>query len=255
MSAIDETYQVAVLQLNPNSHRVKKALEKLNIKPKSKSDLIAFSFRVYSSSEFDELKGYFYRDKQYLKSSSIAELETTREEHLKDNLKIPGNLKHDDIIGIINHKKEFKRLIKNERTLAGVDMERCIITGLKKYTIVQQLPLTDRRVYVFQLNQLINENTRFRNHNPDWDGETPAFYVGQTAKSRQERYNEHLNGIHSNKYVKKHALIPYEKADKTQVFADKFNIPIEKLRYYQALYYEQKMTQVLKTNGYGAYSN
>jgi hypothetical protein len=255
MSAINETYQVAVLKLNKDSHRVKKALEKLNIKPIPKSEFIVFSFKVYSSFEFDELKAYFYRHEQYMKLNSNADLEAMREEYLKENLKLPGNLKHDDILEITNHKKEFKRLIKNERIIAGVDMERCIISGIKKYTIVQQPPLCDRRVYVFELNKLINENNRFRNHNPDWDGESPAFYVGQTAKSRQERYNEHLNGIHSNKFVKKYAFIPHEKADKTQVFADKFNIPIENLRYYQALYYEQKMTRILKDNGFGAYSN
>jgi hypothetical protein len=112
----------------------------------------------------------------------------------------------------------------------------------------------------FKIFKFSNIFSAFVKLNPDWNGESEAFYVGQTSKEREERYNQHMAGEKSNKYVRKYGLKPFAKADATERLVEELaekNIQMipENLRYYQALYYERKLTLELRKRGYAAYSN
>ncbi len=134
-------------------------------------------------------------------------------------------------------------------------MERFILAVSKKHNLLNVIPAKKNRVYAIQLNDEIKENESFLQHNPNIVINKPAFYIGQTSKTREERYREHKNGIRSNRFARHFGIEPYEAADKTYELAKLFDVPVDDLRHYQALYYELKLTTLLQENGYGAYSN
>lgn len=108
-------------------------------------------------------------------------------------------------------------------------------------------------MYALALKSEINTSARYVSANPDWDQTKPAFYIGQTAKSRLERFEQHTTGIMANIFVRNFGVRPFELANKTDELAEMFGVPVENLRHYQAQYYEFKLTRLLKEKGYGAY--
>ncbi|MFY7667995.1 MAG: hypothetical protein ACOVQG_04580 [Crocinitomicaceae bacterium] len=178
-----------------------------------------------------------------------------RREFLKEHLKLPRRLQLADVSGFANHLKPFKKL-KNENFItAGVSMERFILDGSKRFHLLNKIPQQNNRVYVFQLNDSALEDPRYLEHNPNIDRNKPAFYIGQTSKSRKERHAEHISGTRANKFMKNHGIQTFEIADRTHEFAELFKIQVDDLRHYQAQYYEFKLTKLLQQNGYGAYCN
>jgi len=215
---------------------------------------IILTNKIYESSEAREIECYFHKRFTEL---NLVENEITseiRREFLSKKLKLPLGLKLEDVNGFLNDSKPFKKLISNDFIIAGVAMERFIIDGSKKFNILNTIPKKDRCVYAIELNEKVKGDKEYKKYNPDWDIEKPAYYIGQTAKSRQERYNQHITGIKSNRYVRKYAVVPFENSDKTIELSELFAVPVDNLRYYQALYYEQKLTLLLQEKGFGAYS-
>lgn len=62
--------------------------------------------------------------------------------------------------------------------------------------------MTRYNVYVIELDKKVLQKSAFCEANPDYDTEKPCVYVGQTAKSPQERFEQHKSGVRSNRYVK-----------------------------------------------------
>ena len=63
-------------------------------------------------------------------------------------------------------------------------------------------------VYVIELdNEVLTENKFYRD-NPDYREGNPCYYVGQTGKTPEERYQEHMKGVRyrHNKYVYKYGI-------------------------------------------------
>ena len=55
-------------------------------------------------------------------------------------------------------------------------------------------------LYVIELRKKVfTENRKFREANPQFNGVLECLYVGMTAKSPYERYEEHINGALSKK--------------------------------------------------------
>jgi hypothetical protein len=246
-------YQSLAIKLK-NTTRVKRIMQNMDIKNKNLTPIVLTN-KIYESYVVHEIECYFY--KRYSELNIINDNSTAkiRREYLSEKVILPLGLKLEDVADFLNNTKPFKKLKCDSFIIAGVAMERFIIDESNKFNILNNIPKQDRNVYAFKLKDSIKEDNKYKEHNPNWNIDKPAFYVGQTAKSRQERYYQHVSGEKSNRFMRKYALVPFEKADKSKELSKKFAIPIDKLRYYQALYYEQKLTLVLKENGFGAYSN
>lgn len=56
------------------------------------------------------------------------------------------------------------------------------------------------RVYVIELSKRVyNENRRFREANPQFNGVLQCLYVGMTSKSPEERFEQHKSGYRNEK--------------------------------------------------------
>ena len=57
-------------------------------------------------------------------------------------------------------------------------------------------------IYVVELNKKVfTENRKFREANPQFNGVLECLYVGMTSKTPQERFDQHKNGVLSNKGI------------------------------------------------------
>lgn len=61
-------------------------------------------------------------------------------------------------------------------------------------------------VYVIELDKRVLNNKKFIEKNPDYQAGKPCVYVGQTAKSPEERFQQHKSGFRANRFVKKLGL-------------------------------------------------
>ena len=61
-------------------------------------------------------------------------------------------------------------------------------------------------IYVIDLDKDVLSIKKFRDMNPDYMDDYPCVYVGQTAKSPDDRFDKHKAGIHANRYAKKYGL-------------------------------------------------
>lgn len=56
------------------------------------------------------------------------------------------------------------------------------------------------QIYVIELSKRVfNENYRFRNANPQFNGVLQCLYVGMTSKSPKERFEQHKTGFRNKK--------------------------------------------------------
>ena len=246
-------HQSLVIKLK-KTKRVLRLLEKDGLRD-SKLLPIVLTNKIYDESAFKEIENYFYRKYAEVNLEHDEDATKKRAEFLKKNLKLPRGLKFTDVGGFLNHLSPFKKLKKNSYINAGMALEEFIFDGTKQYNLLNKIPQKNYRVYAIQLNDEIKENESFLQHNPNININKPAFYVGQTSKTREERYSEHKNGIRSNRFAKIYGLESYEAADRTYELAEQFGVPVENLRHYEAQYYELKLTTLLQEKGYGAYSN
>ncbi|RRQ48213.1 ribose-5-phosphate isomerase [Maribacter algicola] len=57
-------------------------------------------------------------------------------------------------------------------------------------------------IYVVELHKKVfTENRKFREANPQFNGILECLYVGMTSKTPKERFEQHKNGVLSNKGV------------------------------------------------------
>ncbi len=62
------------------------------------------------------------------------------------------------------------------------------------------------RIYVIRLNHEVRKAKRFRDANPSAREDAECLYVGMTACSAEERFNQHKRGYKACSFVKKHGL-------------------------------------------------
>lgn len=63
--------------------------------------------------------------------------------------------------------------------------------------------MRDCRVYVINLEKTVLKGRDFQRANPDYAPGMPCVYVGSTCRTAEERFEQHLAGIKSSKYVRK----------------------------------------------------
>ena len=61
-------------------------------------------------------------------------------------------------------------------------------------------------IYVIELDKDVLSKKKYQGKNPDFKGERPCVYVGQTSLSPEERFKKHMSGEKSSKIVKNHGI-------------------------------------------------
>lgn len=74
------------------------------------------------------------------------------------------------------------------------------------WTVANARPPKNCSVYVVELRPAVAELPRVQRLNPRRDPSKKCVYVGQTSKTPEERFQEHLNGIHASRYVEEHGV-------------------------------------------------
>ena len=65
------------------------------------------------------------------------------------------------------------------------------------------MPKLQYRIYVVELSKRVfNENAKFRNANPQFNGVLECLYVGMTSKMPKERFLQHKTGYRTKKGYK-----------------------------------------------------
>ena len=106
--------------------------------------------------------------------------------------------------------------------------------------------LPSHHVYVVLLDPAVWDNEKkFREANPNAIPGNPCLYVGQTGKTPEERFQDHLNGHKSSKYVRKYGnRLALE-------FLERGN----PMTYDESLAEEKRLTDSLRQLGYAVWSN
>lgn len=105
---------------------------------------------------------------------------------------------------------------------------------------------TQYHVYIIELDPAVLKIKKFKEENPEYIQGMQCLYVGQTAKTPQERYEQHKRGHKANKYTKKygHKLRPE--------LYEKYN-PIPTREKAEAM--EERLAHRLRTRGYAVWYN
>ena len=109
------------------------------------------------------------------------------------------------------------------------------------------------RVYVIELSKRVfNENTRFRNANPQFNGVLQCLYVGMTSKTPKERFSQHKTGFRNKKGYKlsSNIVAKYGNYLRPSVYEH-----IPPLTRPEALKMEKKLSMELRRKGYAVWFN
>lgn len=61
-------------------------------------------------------------------------------------------------------------------------------------------------IYVIELDRAVLKEKKFLKANPQYDEKKPCVYVGMTARTPEERFEQHKSGYRSAKYAKKYGI-------------------------------------------------
>jgi predicted GIY-YIG superfamily endonuclease len=100
-------------------------------------------------------------------------------------------------------------------------------------------------IYVIELDLAVLKNKKFREANPDYVEGKPCVYVGMTAKTPEERFEQHKSGYKSGRFVKRFGsrLRPRQYASHNP------------MTYKQATAMEGEKARRLKKKGWGVWWN
>ena len=117
------------------------------------------------------------------------------------------------------------------------------------------MPSAVYRVYVIELSKRVfNEDTRFRNANPQFNGVLECLYVGMTSKTPQERLAQHKTGYVNKKGHKLSANIvqKYGGYLRPSLYEHLNVTPMTRT---EALKAEEKLAWNLRKKGYAVWFN
>lgn len=110
-------------------------------------------------------------------------------------------------------------------------------------------------VYVIELSRKVfNEDTRFREANPQFNGMLQCVYVGMTSKTPEERFKQHITGYVNKKGHNLSASIvkKYGRYLRPSLYR---HINEEKMTRAQALKTEEALALDLRRQGYAVWFN
>jgi len=100
-------------------------------------------------------------------------------------------------------------------------------------------------VYVIALDKAVLQKRKFMKENPNYINGKPCVYVGMTAKTPDERFQQHKAGYKSGKYVKQ-----FGRYMRRKLFER-----LNPLTYEEAQNIEKELAHKLKKKGYGVWWN
>ena len=102
-------------------------------------------------------------------------------------------------------------------------------------------------IYVIELDPKVQKSGRFRKANPRMNPALPCFYVGQTAKRPEARFDQHKKGGRlSNGFVRR-----YGRRLRTGLYRKYNPVPTRK----DALELEKYLAGKLRKAGHGIWTN
>jgi len=101
-------------------------------------------------------------------------------------------------------------------------------------------------VYVIELEPEVANLRKFRTKNPKYIKGNGCFYIGQSTRLPELRFEQHKEGYKANKYAKH-----YGKKLRPDIFKQYNPIPTRK----DALHLEAYLGKKLRTNGAGVWFN
>ena len=101
-------------------------------------------------------------------------------------------------------------------------------------------------VYAIELAKAVLFEKRFRKRNPNLNTQLPCYYIGQTSKSPNIRFDQHKKGYKSNSFVRKYGM------QLEPELYDRLN-PIQSRN--QAEKIEKLLAHKLQSKGYGVWWN
>ncbi len=108
-------------------------------------------------------------------------------------------------------------------------------------------------IYVIELSKKVfNENKKFREANPQFNGVTQCLYVGMTSKCPKERFEQHKSGYISRRGYKLSSKIveQYGMYLRPSLYSH-----LEKFNKAKALEMEKELALMLRRKGYAVWFN
>ena len=130
--------------------------------------------------------------------------------------------------------------------------ESMIRKGLNKNSVFINEINSTYSVYVIELLPAVWKERKFLSPNMHAVN-GPAFYVGQTNKTPEERFLQHKAGEHANKFVQLYSSDNFKEIFCKELMLDS-GIPFEELTEGQSLLSELALTHWIRAQGMGAYS-
>jgi hypothetical protein len=101
-------------------------------------------------------------------------------------------------------------------------------------------------IYVIELDPRVLKARKVKDENPEYVEGMQCLYVGQTARTPEERFEQHKEGYKSNKYTKKYGL-----RLRPDLY-ERYN-PIRTRERAEEM--EEKLAAKLRTRGYAVWFN
>ena len=111
------------------------------------------------------------------------------------------------------------------------------------------------KVYVIELSKKVfSENRRFREANPQFNGQLECLYIGMTSKSPQERFRQHKTGYRNKKgyNIASRIVQRYGKYLRGSLFN---HLNTEPMSRNEALRMEKQLALYLRRKGYAVWFN
>lgn len=100
------------------------------------------------------------------------------------------------------------RITGHSQKQGALSRQERLIRELRKqgWTVANAPPPKNCSVYVIGLRPAVAELSKVQHLNPRRDPRKKCVYVGQTSKTPEERFQEHLNGIRASRYVRDYGV-------------------------------------------------
>lgn len=105
-----------------------------------------------------------------------------------------------------------------------------------------------RRIYVIELNPQVWDKPGFSRENPHITGRPRlCLYVGETGRSPEERFRQHMSGVKANRFVRQYGVRLLER-----FMQQKYWPPVKTTP--EARDAEKRRAESLRRRGYAVYS-
>ena len=101
-------------------------------------------------------------------------------------------------------------------------------------------------IYVIELDPAVLKIRKLRDENPDYVDGMQCLYVGQTARTPEERFEQHKGGYKSNRYTRK-----FGRRLRPDIYERYNPLPTRE----RAEEMEERLAHKLRTRGYAVWYN